>query len=98
VTNKDSTPQLKKVDLDKFPVFICDLKNKDEKAKHDEIVKQVDLLLKFNEELNQITYQNKIEHLKTRIEHCEERINEIICDLYGLTKTDIETVDKYDEK
>ncbi len=98
VTNKDSTPQLKKVDLDKFPVVVCDLKNKDEKAKHDEIVKQVDLLLKFNDELNETTFQNKIEHLKTRIEHCEERINEIIFDLYGLTKTDIETVDKYDEK
>lgn len=98
VTNKDSTPQLKKVDLDKFPVFVCDFKNKDEKAKHDEIVKQVDLLLKFNDELNETTFQNKIEHLQTRIEHCEERINEIIFDLYGLTKTDIATVDKYDEK
>lgn len=98
VTNKDSTPQLKKVDLDKFPVFVCDLKNKDEKTKHDEIVKQVDLLLKFNDELNETTFQNKIEHLNTRIEHCEERINEIISELYGLTKTDIETVDKYDEK
>ena len=61
-------------------------------------MKQVDLLLKFNNELKETTFQNKIEHLKTRIEHCEERINEIISELYGLTKTDIETVDKYDEK
>jgi hypothetical protein len=98
VTNKDSTPQLKKVDLDKFPVFVCDLKNKDEKTKHDEIVKHVDLLLKFNDELNVTTFQNKIEHLNTRIEHCEERINEIVSELYGLRKTDIATVDKYDEK
>lgn len=98
VTNKDSTPQLKKVDLDKFPVFVCDLNNRDEKAKHDEIVKQVDLLLMLNDELNQTTFQNKIEHLLTRIEHCEGRINELIFDLYGLTKTDIDTVDKYDEK
>jgi hypothetical protein len=30
VTNKDSTPQLKKVDLDKFPVFVCDFKNNEE--------------------------------------------------------------------
>jgi hypothetical protein len=98
VTNKDSTPQLKKVDLDKFPVFVCDFKNKDEKAKHDDIVKQVNLLLKFNEELKETTFHNKIEHLNTRIEHCEESINIIISELYGLTKTDIETVDKYDEK
>lgn len=98
VTNKDSTPQLKKVDLDKFPVYICDLKNDGEKAKHDEIVKQVDLLLKFNDELNKTSFQNKIEHLQARIEHCEERINQIIFDLYGLTKADIVTVNKYDDK
>ena len=56
------------------------------------------MLLKFNDELKETTFHNKIEYLNTRIEHCEETINVIISELYGLTKTDIETVDKYDEK
>jgi len=90
VTNKDSTPQLKKVDLDKFPAFICDLKNKDEKAKHDEIVKNVDSLLKLNTDLQYEKLESNINMLKNRIEHCEEKIDKIINELYGVKDIEFE--------
>jgi hypothetical protein len=45
LNNKDSTPQLKKIDLDKSPVFVCDKTNK---QNHDEIVKYAPLLLRLN--------------------------------------------------
>jgi len=89
VTNKDSTPQLKKVDLDKFPIYIFDLKNKSEKGQHDEIVKNVDLLLKLNEEIKDTKLQSKTEQTQSRIEHYEDKINQIIFQLYGITDTEI---------
>jgi len=93
VTNKDSTPQLKKVDLDKFPVIVCDLKNKDEKLKHDEIVKLVDQLLKLNKEKSETKLQSKMELIQNKIDYCEDRINEIVYELYGLTKDEIKIVE-----
>ena len=92
VTNKDSTPQLKKTDLDKFPVFVCDIKKKEEKEKHDEIVKQVDLLLKLNDELTDATLQSKIEQISSRIDHCQDRINKYVFDLYNIDNDEIEVI------
>lgn len=91
VTNRDSTPQLKKVDLDRFPVFIPDLKQKEEKSAHDEIVKQVDKLLELNEALRKTKTPAQNEQIQNRISYCENRIDEIVFDLYGLKK-DIETI------
>lgn len=90
VTNKDSTPQLKKVDLDKFPVFVC---SKNEKAIHDEIVKNVDTLLQLNSSIKSVTLQTKEQQIQTRIEHSEERINELIYKLYNLTTTEIKIIE-----
>jgi hypothetical protein len=96
VTNKDSTPQLKKVDLDKFPIYIFDFKNKQEKSKHDEIVKNVDLLLKLNEELKSSKLQSKNEQIQSRVEHYEQRINDAIYLLYNLSPDDINTLETKD--
>lgn len=92
VTNKDSTPQLKKTDLDKFPIFICDIKSKEEKDKHDEIVKQVDFLLKLNDELAEATLQSKRDQITSRIDHCQDRINKYVFDLYNFDDDEIEIV------
>ncbi len=98
VTNKDSTPQLKKSDLDKFPVFICNMKDTSEKSKHDEIVKQVDTLITLKQELPTHTLQSNIDRINTRIEHCEERIDQLVFELYDLSKDEIETVKEYNKK
>ncbi|MFA5782143.1 MAG: TaqI-like C-terminal specificity domain-containing protein, partial [Bacteroidales bacterium] len=93
VTNKDSTPQLKKVDLDKFPVLVCDVENQTEKIKHDEIVKLVDLLLKLNLEKQTTKLQSNIEQLQTRIDYCEDEINKLVYELYGIKKDEIKIVE-----
>lgn len=92
VTNKDSTPQLKKVDLDKFPVYVCDLADKKEKEIHSEIVKGVDTLLKLNIEMQEVSLQSKIEQMKARVEHTEEKINHLIFGLYGLTEKEVSEI------
>jgi hypothetical protein len=91
VTNKDSTPQLKKIDLDKFPVLIC---GKDEAKSHDQIIKHVDNLLQLNKDLQTASLPEKIEQLKQRIEYNDDKINEIVYELYGLTDEEVKIIEK----
>jgi type I restriction-modification system DNA methylase subunit len=58
-----------------------------------EIVKYVDLLLKLNEEIKEEKLQNKVEQIKQRIEHSEEKINQLVYELYELTKDEIKIVE-----
>jgi len=94
VTNRDSTPQLKKVDLDRFPVFIVNLKDNEEKSIHDEIVRLVDTLLELNKELRKTSRPDEIDRLKNNITYSENRIDELIYKLYGLNKNDISIIEK----
>ncbi|HRF99700.1 MAG TPA: TaqI-like C-terminal specificity domain-containing protein [Bacteroidia bacterium] len=58
-----------------------------------EIIKHVDLLLKLNEELKEIKLQSKIDQVKQRIEHSEEKINQLVYDLYELTPEEIAIIE-----
>jgi hypothetical protein len=94
VTNRDSTPQLKKVDLDRFPVFIVNLKDNEEKSIHDEIVHLVDTLLELNKKLRKANRPDETDRLKNNITYSENRIDELIYKLYGLNKNDISIIEK----
>lgn len=59
----------------------------------DEIIKLVDQLLQINEEKQTQTLQSKIDQIQNRIDYCEQRINEIVYELYGLTKEEIALVE-----
>lgn len=58
-----------------------------------EIVKLVNQLLQLNIDKQNITLQTKIHQLQNRIDYCEQRINEIVYQLYGLTKDEIALVE-----
>jgi type I restriction-modification system DNA methylase subunit len=60
---------------------------------HDEIVKHVDLLLQLNCELAEEKLQSKIEQIKRRIDHSEEKIDKLIYDLYKLSENEIKLID-----
>jgi len=60
---------------------------------YDEIVKLVDQLLKLNEEKSSEKLQTKITQLKGKIDYCEQRINEIVYQLYDLTEEEIKIVE-----
>jgi uncharacterized protein YlxW (UPF0749 family) len=79
---------------EKIPFPSLNLENKTEKAKHDEIVKLVDLLLNLNEETRETKLQTTINQLKSKVDYCESRINEIVYQLYGLTEEEIKIVEK----
>ncbi len=90
---KKTFPKIKKEAILSIPVPL--IKNhSDRKQIHDDIVKHVDLLLKLNEELRGTKLQTKIEQLKQRIQHSEEKINQLVYELYELTPEEIKVIEE----
>lgn len=83
----------RKVLFRNFPIKNIDQNVKDELLKHNEIVKFVDLLLQLNKEKPQARLQSKASHIDGKIEFCENRINELVYQLYGLTRDEIEIIE-----
>jgi type II restriction/modification system DNA methylase subunit YeeA len=59
----------------------------------DEIIKLVDQILKLNEEKQEAKLETSINQLKSKIDYCERRINEIVYELYELTPDEINIVE-----
>lgn len=66
---------------------------KEETLLRDEIINLVDQTLQLNAEKQQSTLTTKTEQLQNRIDYCEQRINEIVYELYGLTKEEISLIE-----
>lgn len=77
----------------KLPIKMIDLKNKKEVQQQAEIIKLVDNLLQLNKEKQSITLPEKAEQIKNRIEHIENKINQIVYALYDLTDEEIKIVE-----
>lgn len=85
--------EVKAINVKQLPIKNIDFKNSMQKKNHDEIVKYVDLLLKLNEEIKTAKLQTKIEQIKSRIEHSEEKINQLVYELYNLTEKEIKIIE-----
>jgi len=85
--------QVKTVNIKPLPIKLIDGKNKQQVSLQNEIIKHVDILLKLNEELKEIKLQTKIDQVKQRIEHSEDKINQLVYDLYELTPEEIAIVE-----
>jgi len=83
ISGDDTFPQIMIRDILQFPIPEIDAKIQNE------IVKIVDLLLQLNKELQTATVPNQIEQIKSRIGYCEDKINEIVYELYGLTEEEV---------
>jgi hypothetical protein len=59
---------------------------------HD-IVRLVDQLLQFNIEKSKAKLQTEISRIETKITYCEDKINSLIYELYGLTEEEIKIVE-----
>ena len=70
----------------KFPIPV-----QTEKAK--EIVKYVDNLLKLNKQLQTTKLETQRQQIQRTIVHAEKKIDELVYDLYGLTKEEIEIIE-----
>ncbi len=85
--------EVKVVNLVRLPIKSIDFSNNKEKDHHDEIAKLVDILLQLNEEKNGTKLQSKLEKIEAKIEYCENKINQIIYQLYDLTDEEIKIVE-----
>jgi len=83
ITNRDATPQLKKIDLDKFPIIIP---SEQVKARINSIV--LDLM-----KLQKPYLIEEKTRIKQEINKLESDLNSIIYELYGLKQKEIEIVE-----
>ncbi len=85
--------QVKPTVLTEMPIRFIDEKNKDDKSLHEEIIRNVDSLLKLYPEISVSRLQTKTEQLEKRVEHHVSRIDEIVYQLYELTPDEIKIVE-----
>ena len=89
LTNTQGFPQVLMGQLDQLPIPNAD------KQQKEQIIKLVEQLLQFNADIKTETLPNNIEQLKNRIEYAENKINQIVYELYDLTKDEIKTIEVY---
>ena len=87
ISDDDTFPQIMIRDILQLPISVTDTKIQNE------LVKNVDLLLQFNKELQTATLPNRVEQIQSRIEYNEDRINKLVYELYGLTSDEIAIVE-----
>jgi len=87
-------PKIKKSEIETIPVCTIDFADKKQKQDYDEIVKYVDQLLQLNKDFQTVALPEKKEQIKSRIDYCEDKINEIVYELYGLTEEEIGIIKK----
>ena len=91
---KASFPQVTIFSLSQIPVHEIDQKSKKEKFLKDKIVKFVDQMLDLHERLNRANTDSEKIMLKRQIGSTDQQIDEIVYNLYGLTKKEIEIIEK----
>ncbi|MDR0206233.1 MAG: N-6 DNA methylase [Bacteroidales bacterium] len=87
---RQTFPKIKGGYLEKLP--IPEISEKQEKQ-YNEVVKLTSQILILIKELQNTTLLEKKEQLKQRIEYSEDKINEIVYELYGLTEEEIEIIE-----
>jgi TaqI-like C-terminal specificity domain len=85
--------EVKAINVKQLPIKNIDFKNPTQKKTHDEIVNYVETLLDLNEELKEVKLQTKIDQIKQHLEHSEEKINELVYQLYDLTEKEIKIIE-----
>jgi type I restriction-modification system DNA methylase subunit len=90
---KSLFPKIKKSEIESIPICKIDLNNKNKKILYTEVEKNVDLILLLNHEINNTKLETKTNQLKSKIDYCESRINEIVYQLYDLTINEIRVIE-----
>ncbi len=87
---KKTFPKIKKEAILSIPVPII---NKQNKNLHGEIAKLVNQLLQLNKQKAETKLATKVSQLQGKIDYCEDRINQIVYQLYELTEAEIKIVE-----
>ena len=81
--------RLKIIYIKQLSVKVINENNKSEKSLHDEIVHLVETMLQLQKEKQQTTLPDKLNHIETRIQYTDDKINKIVYELYGLNEEEV---------
>jgi len=87
LTNAQGFPQVLIGQLEQLPIA------KANKEQQTEIIKLVEQLLHLNAEKQSLTLSERIEQIQSKIDYCEDKINDLVYDLYGLTSEEKKIVE-----
>jgi len=79
--------QVKTINVKQLPYIEANIKQQEQ------IIKHVDQLLLLNKELQTATLPEQKDQIQARIGYCEDRINGIVYELYGLTREEVEMIE-----
>lgn len=79
--------------LKPFPIKRINFKDKTEKAKHDELVKLVDIVLELKTNIANETSSRDKERLENKLHNTEGIINKIVYELYELNQDEIKAIE-----
>lgn len=82
-------PKIKGGYLEKIPIPDIDFSDKTQQLKHDEIIKTVDKILELNKQNVAAQLENDKILLQRQIDFCEEKIDQIVYELYQLSQDEI---------
>jgi adenine-specific DNA-methyltransferase len=83
----EALAEVKKANVAKLPMKIAN------SELQIEIIKLVEQLLQLNSEKAEAKLQTKLAQIENKIDYCENRINQIVYHLYGLTENEIKIVE-----
>lgn len=90
VTNRDTTPQLKNIDLDKFPIIVPA-----DKKRHDDLVSIVDRMLELNKKVGALSEfeAERRQALEKQMQDTDTAIDNLVYKLYELTEDEIKVIE-----
>jgi len=94
VTNRDATPQLKKIHLDQFPIRKIEFSDSVDKARHERMVELVDTVLKLHKDLQTAKTDHEKSLIQRQIDTTDKQIDKLVYELYGLTDKEIHIVEE----
>ena len=90
---KKTFPKIKKEAILSIPIKKINFANKSEKSLHDEIVELATTMLKLQQQKQSATLPQQVQQLEQRIAYTDDKINEKVYGLYGLSEEEVGVVE-----
>lgn len=87
-------PKVLVSDLKKLPIYDIDFSNINDKIKHDKLIKLVEQILEFNNRIRKAKTNHEKTIINRQIKSLDRRVDNLVYELYGLNKKEIEVVEK----
>lgn len=83
-------PEIRIYELASLPIRKT---NESQNALKKEIEKLVDKIIELQENKGTVILQSKIDQIQNQIDYCEQKLNDIVYELYGLTSEEVELIE-----